>query len=131
VKGEYIMDLYEEELDNYFDQSIADYKQGTTRIEKQLPKMVQGYFDFTKASFEEGSINQKYKQLMALSISIYAKDDYCIIYHTKGAVEQGATEEEIMESIAVSSALGGGTAFSQGVTLALDTFDYYKKQQTH
>ncbi|WP_217585802.1 carboxymuconolactone decarboxylase family protein [Lentibacillus saliphilus] len=112
---------------NYFDQSIYDYKEGSSRIESHLPKVAEGYFNFTEACFKEGAISQKHKQLTALSMSIYAKDDYCIIYHTKGAVEHGATEEEIMETIAVSAALGGGAAFSQGVTLALDTFDHFNQ----
>lgn len=122
------MEMYEGEITNYFDQSIMDYKQGSSRLGEQLPKVAKGYFDFTEACFEEGSISQKHKQLTALAISIHAQDEYCIMYHTKGAIEHGATEEELMETIAVSAALGGGAAFSQGVTLALDTFDYYNSQ---
>ncbi|WP_138420062.1 carboxymuconolactone decarboxylase family protein [Aquibacillus sediminis] len=119
------MDINSEEMYNFFDESILDYKEGSSRIKKRLPKMTQGYFDFTEACFEKGAIDQKEKQLMALGISLYSQDEYCIMYHTKGAVEHGATEDEIMETIAVSAALGGGAAFSQGVTLAVDTFDYY------
>ncbi|MDY0406556.1 carboxymuconolactone decarboxylase family protein [Virgibacillus sp. 179-BFC.A HS] len=105
------MEMKDEEMTNYFDQSISDYKQGSNRIKKKLPKMIQGYFDFTEACFEEGAISKKHKQLTALSISIHARDEYCIIFHTKGAVEQGATEQELMESIAISAALGGGQLF--------------------
>jgi AhpD family alkylhydroperoxidase len=91
---------------------------------------MQGYFDFTEACFEEGTLDKKQKQLTALGISIYAQDEYCIMYHTKGAVENGASEEELMEVVAISSALGGGAALSQGATLALDTFHHYN-QKTH
>ncbi|WP_163971465.1 carboxymuconolactone decarboxylase family protein [Oceanobacillus halotolerans] len=119
------MEMNPEEIDNYFDQSILDYKEGSSRLEERLPKITKSYFEFTDACFEEGTMGQKEKQLMALGISIYAQDEYCIMYHTKGAVEHGATEEEIAETIAVSSALGGGAAFSQGVTLAMETFDHY------
>ncbi|WP_326480883.1 carboxymuconolactone decarboxylase family protein [Virgibacillus halodenitrificans] len=115
-----------EEMENYFDQSIMDYKQGSSRFEKSFPKVTKAYFDFTDACFQEGSISKKEKQLIALGISVYAQDEYCIIYHTKGAVDNGATEEEFMEAISVSAALGGGAAFAQGVTLAMDTYDHYK-----
>ncbi|GGB31574.1 carboxymuconolactone decarboxylase family protein [Virgibacillus dakarensis] len=121
------MEMNDEEIVNYFDQSISDFKQGSSRLSKKLPEMTQGYFDFTEACFQEGEISKKHKQLTALSISIYAQDEYCIIYHTKGAVEHGATEQEVMESIAISAALGGGAAFSQGATLAMDAFDYYNQ----
>lgn len=119
------MEINEEDIVNYFDESILDYKEGSSRMSEQLPKVAKGYFDFTEACFEEGAISKKQKQLTALGISIYARDEYCIMYHSKAAVELGTTEEELMEIIAVSSALGGGAAFSQGVTLAMDAFDYY------
>mgnify|MGYP001193052418 CR=1 FL=1 len=122
------MNFQENEAVNYFDQSISDYKQGSSRIRKHLPNVVQGYFDFTEACFEKGEISEKHKQLIALAISIYARDEYCIMYHSKGAVEHGATDEEIMETSAVCAALGGGTAFSEGVTLAIDTYDHYQQQ---
>lgn len=122
------MEIYEGETTNYFDQSILDYKQGSSRIEEKFPDIARGYYEFTNACFKEGTISQKHKQLAALGISMYAKDEYCIMYHAKGAAEQGATEEELMEIIGISAALGGGAAFSQGVTLALDTFDFYNQQ---
>ncbi|MRH43488.1 carboxymuconolactone decarboxylase family protein [Aquibacillus halophilus] len=119
------MDINSEDMVNFFDESILDYKEGSTRFRERLPKMTQAYFDFTEACFQEGAIASKEKQLIALGISIYSQDEYCIMYHTKGAIEHGASEDEIMETVAVSAALGGGAAFSQGVTLAMDTFDYY------
>ncbi len=114
-----------EEMD-YIEELIVDFKEGATRLQKGLPEMTQGFFDFTEACFKEGALSEKHKQLMALGISIYSQDEYCIMYHAKGAVEHGASEKEVMETVAVSAALGGGASFSQGVTLALDTFDHYQ-----
>ncbi|MUK89396.1 carboxymuconolactone decarboxylase family protein [Ornithinibacillus sp. L9] len=125
------MEMNHEEVANYFDQSILDYKHGSSRLEKHMPEVTKSYFKFTDACFEAGALDQKQKQLMALGISIHAQDEYCIIYHTKGAVEHGATEEEIMETVAICSALGGGAAFSQGVTLAMDSFDFYSAKRQH
>ncbi|WP_018932120.1 carboxymuconolactone decarboxylase family protein [Gracilibacillus lacisalsi] len=113
---------------NYFDQSIADFKRGTRRMEEYLPEMTRGYFEFTEEAFKDGTIAKKEKQLMALAISIYAQDEYCIIYHSKGAVENGASQEELMETIAVSAALGGGAAFAQAVTLATDSYAHYQQK---
>lgn len=112
---------------NYFDQSINDYKEGTAYLQKTLPNVAEHYMSFTEACFQKGALDKKQKQLMALGISIFAQDEYCIIYHTKSAVDNGATEEEIGETIGISAALGGGAAFAQGVTLAVDTFHHYKQ----
>ncbi|SHN31030.1 carboxymuconolactone decarboxylase family protein [Gracilibacillus kekensis] len=113
---------------HYFDQALEDYKRGTTRMKQHLPEMTEGYFHFTEEAFKAGTIDKKNKQLMALAISIYAQDEYCIIYHTKGAVEHDASETEIMETLAISAALGGGAAFAQAVTLAMDTYAYYQEK---
>jgi len=120
------LDLQEYESANYFDQSIMDYKHGSSRMRDRLPEVAQGYFNFTDACFKTGAIDQKQKQLTALAISICTQNEYCIMYHTKAAVDAGASEAEFMEMVAVSAALGGGAAFAQGVTLAMDTFDHYQ-----
>jgi len=115
---------------NYFDQSILDYKEGTSHFHEKFPKITEAYMTFTDQCFEPGAIKEKEKQLIALGISIYSQDEYCIMYHTKGAVEHGASEAEIAETIGVSAALGGGAAFVQGVTLAMETYHHYA-DQTH
>ncbi|RPF55841.1 carboxymuconolactone decarboxylase family protein [Aquisalibacillus elongatus] len=118
-----------EHHDNFFDQSILDYKEGLNHLKEKLPKVTEGYFDFTESCFEEGALDQKTKQLLALAISIYAQDEYCIIYHSKGAAEHQATEDEIMETVAVTAALGGGAAMAQGVSLTMDSYHHYANQQ--
>ncbi|WP_085522852.1 carboxymuconolactone decarboxylase family protein [Tuberibacillus sp. Marseille-P3662] len=96
---------------------LHDYKAGIGTFSEKNPKLANSYKDFTEACFEAGSLDQKQKQLIALGISICSQDEYCIVYHTKGCLDQGCTEEEILESIAVAAAFGGGAAMSQGVTL--------------
>lgn len=100
--------------------AMDEYKQGLGEFTKKLPKVAKAYNAFTKVCFEEGKLSQKDKQLIALSISVFAQDEYCIIYHTKGCLDQGCTEEEILEAIGVTAAFGGGAAMSQSVTLVLE-----------
>lgn len=109
--------------------AIMDYKKGNSRMQELLPDVASSYFKFTDACFEEGALCKKQKQLTALGISIHAQDEYCILYHAKGAAEAGATETEIMETIAVSAALGGGAAFAQGLTLAMDAYQHFQGGQ--
>ncbi|WP_343782604.1 carboxymuconolactone decarboxylase family protein [Alkalibacillus silvisoli] len=115
-------------MEAFFHDALLHYKEGTNAFKDKLPNLTQSFFDFTEACFADGAIDKKHKQLMALSVSIYSQDEYCIIYHMKGAVENGASEEEVTEAIGVSAALGGGAAFAQGVTLAKDAFEYYSSK---
>ncbi|HHY21078.1 MAG TPA: carboxymuconolactone decarboxylase family protein [Bacilli bacterium] len=112
---------------NMVQMAIDDYKQGLGEITKKLPKVAKAYNAFTKVCFEEGKLSQKDKQLIALAISIFAQDEYCIIYHTKGCLDQGCTEEEILEAIGVAAAFGGGSVMSQSVTLVLESIQELSK----
>lgn len=108
---------------NFSEAAIQDYKESLGVFAKKMPAIAGAYNQFTKACFEDGVVAQKEKQMIALAISIYAQDEYCIIYHTKGCLDQGCTEEEILETIGVTAAFGGGAAMSQAVTLVQQSID--------
>ncbi|MFC4323540.1 carboxymuconolactone decarboxylase family protein [Litchfieldia salsa] len=102
---------------NPTEEALHDYKLGLGTFTQKMPEIAHHFNAFTEACFKEGTLSQKEKQLIALGISIYSQDEYCIIYHTKGCIDQGASEEEILEAIGVTAAFGGGAAMSQAVTL--------------
>jgi AhpD family alkylhydroperoxidase len=112
-----------EEPANPSEAAIMDYKEGLGLFMKKMPNLAQHYNAFTEACFKEGVLSQKEKQLIALGISLYTQDEYCIIYHVKGCLDNGATEEEIYDAIGVSAAFGGGAVMSQAVTLVQDTIE--------
>ncbi len=112
------------------EKDLLRYKEGLGKFEQSMPKIVDTYNKFTESCFSEGQLSQKQKQLIALGISTYAKDEYCMIYHTKGCLEQGCTQEEIYEALGVSAAIGGGAAMSQGVTLVQACIDEFNNH-TH
>lgn len=102
---------------NETETALHDYKVGLGIFTNKMPDLAHLFNAFTEECFKEGKLSQKEKQLIALGISVFSQDEYCIIYHTKGCLDQGATEEEILEAIGVTAAFGGGAAMSQAVTL--------------
>ncbi|MCC2252038.1 carboxymuconolactone decarboxylase family protein [Virgibacillus sp. AGTR] len=102
---------------------LIEYKEGVGKFTEKMPEFTKTYTSFTEACFSEGALSKKMKQLMALGISIHAQDEYCIIYHTKGCLDQGCTEDEILNAICVAAAFGGGPSMSQGVTLVQACID--------
>ncbi|OEH92285.1 carboxymuconolactone decarboxylase family protein [Bacillus solimangrovi] len=102
---------------NSTEEALHAYKAGLGVFTQKLPEFAHHFNAFTEACFKGGEVSEKEKQMIALGISIYSQDEYCIIYHTKGCLDNGATEQEILETTAVASAFGGGAAMSQGVTL--------------
>ncbi|RBW71266.1 carboxymuconolactone decarboxylase family protein [Bacillus taeanensis] len=102
---------------NLTEAALHDYKEGLGLFTQKMPAIAEKFNAFTEACFKEGELSKKQKHLIALGIGIYAQDEYCIIYHTKGCLDQGCSEKEILEAVGVTGAFGGGAAMSQAVTL--------------
>ncbi|WP_270179914.1 carboxymuconolactone decarboxylase family protein [Alkalihalobacillus sp. CinArs1] len=107
----------EQQNTNFAQTALHDYKEGLGVFTEKMPQIAKKYNAFTEACFREGAVSKKEKQMIALGISIFSQDEYCIIYHTKGCLDQGCTEEEILETVGVTAAFGGGASMSQAVTL--------------
>jgi AhpD family alkylhydroperoxidase len=102
---------------NNSETSLQKYKAGIGWFTEKMPNLAEQFNSFTEECFKEGQLSKKQKQLIALGISLHSQDEYCIIYHTKGCLDQGCSEQEILEAVGVAAALGGGGTISQSVTL--------------
>ncbi|WP_096156761.1 MULTISPECIES: carboxymuconolactone decarboxylase family protein [Bacillus] len=102
---------------NFAEGALHEYKAGLGLFSEKMPELAHHYNQFTEACFKEGALDQKQKQLIALGVSVFSQDEYCIVYHTKGCIDHGCTEEEMLEACGVTAAFGGGAAMSQAVTL--------------
>lgn len=71
---------------------------------------------------EETKIPPKYKQLIMLAVSTYAKCHYCIEFHAELAKVLGATDEEIVETACLTGNTALWSNFLQGVRYDFDTF---------
>ena len=77
---------------------LHHYKEGIGSFTNQIPEIAETYNAFTQACFQEGSLTKREKQLIALGISLATQDEYCTIYHTKGCLDQGCSDKEILEA---------------------------------
>ncbi|KUP05144.1 alkylhydroperoxidase [Bacillus coahuilensis m2-6] len=112
---------------NLTEEALQDYKAGLGVFSEKMPELAKKYNDFTGECFKEGKLSKKEKHLIALGIAIFSQDEYCIIYHTKGCVDQGCTEDEVLEAVGVTAAFGGGAAMSQSVTLVQEAYQDLKE----
>lgn len=80
-----------------------------------VPKTFEAWREFSKATFAEGAIPAVTKQLIAVAVAHTTQCPYCIKGHTKEALRQGATEEQIMEAIWVAAEMRSGGAYAHSV----------------
>ena len=81
-----------------------------TQFGKEMPGVMTGFARLHKKALEDGALNSKTKELMALAISIVVQCEGCIAYHTHDAVAAGATRQELLETLGVAILMGGGPA---------------------
>jgi len=73
-------------------------------------KMFRDFEEAEGAALQGGALEGKYKELVALGISIVEKCYPCVEYHVTAALKGGASRQQVVEVAAVAVALGGGVA---------------------
>jgi AhpD family alkylhydroperoxidase len=87
-------------------------------------KTYRAFLEMEKAAFGDGKLARKYKELIAVGISLVTDCESCMDWHIHQALEAGATEEQILEAIDVGIEMGGGPA-TVSSRFALKVLDYH------
>lgn len=74
------------------------------------PDVMKGFSAIAQSALKPNALDTKTKELIALAISVATRCDDCIGFHAKAAAEQGASREEIMETLGTAIYLGVGPA---------------------
>lgn len=101
-----------------------DIDAGVAQLFKEVPGPMRAYSQLMEQASEPGALSTKAKELMAVAISIATRCDGCIAYHVRAAHRNGATRDEVLETIGVAIEMGGGPAVIYGAT-ALDAYDQH------
>ena len=100
------------------------YPEATREIAEQRSRLAPGpasaFRAFSQSVFAEGALPTKTKQLIAVAVAHVTQCPYCIRSHTRAALRQGASGEEIMEAIWVAAEMRAGGSYAHSA-LALDT----------
>ncbi len=96
------------------------------RISGQYPGVVNPFLMFVRKAEGKGVLDEKTKELMSVALSVVLRCDGCIAFHVKKALDAGATKDEIVESVFVAVAMGGGPSLIYG-RLAIQAIEDFKK----
>ncbi|MET4805062.1 carboxymuconolactone decarboxylase family protein [Limibacillus sp. MBR-115] len=89
------------------------------------PEAEAAFQAFSQAVFKEGALSRKTKQLIAVAVAHVTQCPYCIQGHVKGATNERASPEEIMEAIWVAAEMRAGGAYAHSC-VALGTLNDLK-----
>ena len=76
------------------------------------PDIEKAFQAFSQKVFADGALSVKTKQLIAVAVAHVTQCPYCIRGHTKAALNQGATRQELMEAIWIAAEMRAGGAYA-------------------
>ena len=82
---------------------IQDREEGRERFRQYNSKVHDMFIDLANQALSEGALKKKYKELVALGISLAIRCEPCIQSHIKKALDSGATKQQILEIIEVGN----------------------------
>jgi AhpD family alkylhydroperoxidase len=89
------------------------------------PNVMKAFSSLAQSALAPAALDVKTKELIALGISVAIRCDDCIGFHVKAALEQGATREEIVETLGMAIYMGAGPSVMYA-THALEAYEQFK-----
>jgi AhpD family alkylhydroperoxidase len=95
-----------------------------SRLRKTTPEAMKAFGELGKAATSPGVLDAKTKELIALALGVAARCDPCIAFHMQALVKLGATRQEVDETLAVATYMGGGPSlmYAASASAAFDEF---------
>src|SRR5690348_9924335 len=104
------------------------YPSSTREIAKKRrelqPETEAAFQAFSQKVFADGTLTAKMKQIIAVAVAHVTQCPYCINGHTKAAMRQGATQQELMEAIWIAVEMRAGGAYAHTAISLTAMMDY-------
>jgi AhpD family alkylhydroperoxidase len=97
-------------------------------LRSSTPEVMKAFNELGRAATAPGALDAKTKELIALALSVAVRCDPCIGFHTKSLIRLGATRQELDETLAVATYMGGGPSlmYAANAVAAFDEFSQPK-----
>ena len=98
--------------DNDMNQKLMQLNDTLQTIGKEYPEYIKAFMGLMEQTEKDGALSVKNKELISLAIGVTERCKNCIAFHTKNAIDAGATKKEIFEAGLVAGLMGGGPAIT-------------------
>mgnify|MGYP000146057564 CR=1 FL=1 len=100
---------------------------GLLPLRSSTPEVMKAFTELGRAATAPGALDAKTKELIAMALSVAARCDPCIGFHTRSLVRLGATRQELDETLAVATYMGGGPSLMYAAS-AVAAFDEFARE---
>jgi AhpD family alkylhydroperoxidase len=112
---------------------MFDWPQTTKELSAQLrnlrggaPDVMKAFAGMAQAATSAKALDAKTKELIAVGIAVAVRCDDCIGFHIKAAIEQGASRDELLETLGMAIYMGAGPSVMYA-SHALEAFAQFER----
>ncbi|MFZ5979868.1 MAG: carboxymuconolactone decarboxylase family protein [Candidatus Zixiibacteriota bacterium] len=87
-------------------------------------KVYRAFTEMEKKTYTDDHLEKRYKELIAVGISVVINCESCMEWHINEALKSGATRDQVLEAVEVGFEMGGGPATVSG-RFAYKVLEYY------
>mgnify|MGYP003148286951 FL=1 len=91
-------------------------------------KIIKRIFNLDTNAYAAGALDVKTKELLGLVASTVLRCDDCVKYHLESSYNEGASKEEVMETLGIAT-LVGGTIVVPHLRRAYEYWEELEKQE--
>jgi len=91
-------------------------------------KIIKRIFNLDTNAYAAGALDVKTKELLGLVASAVLRCDDCVKYHLESSYTEGASKEEVMETLGIAT-LVGGTIVVPHLRRAYEYWEELEKQE--
>ena len=114
---------------------VSDWQDLVTKLSADIralrvgtPDIMKSFTAMGASAGATGALDAKTKELIALAIGVSIRCDDCIAFHSKGAVQHGATREEVLETLSMAIYMGAGPSVTYA-SHALAAFTQFSEEK--
>ena len=85
------------------------------KFSQSLPHVMGAVKGLSAEVYKDGALSRKVKRLMALALALGVGRRNCILNQTMTALEDGATKDEVLETISVVVSMRGTTGVAESL----------------
>lgn len=105
-----------------------DLSQAIRELRTGAPEPMKAFSSLAKAALEPKALDAKTKELIALGIAVAIRCDGCVAFHAEAAVRQGATRDEVMETMGMAVYMGAGPSVMYAAQ-AIEAYDQFSAKK--
>lgn len=94
------------------------------KLRTEMPDTLRGFSALAKGATQDGALDKKTKELIAIALSVAGRCDPCIGFHVQTYVQLGGTRAELADALGMAVYMGGGPSlmYAAKTSAAFDEF---------